>query len=183
MSMKKFFLLTMLTAISVNIHGAENMNKHNYGYQKYEKQTVDSINENGFVSLEKTKVLGPVQINGSLQAEESEINSLLVNGQVNLNNCLITNTSVINGSLNATGTDFQKNLSIASQKIILRTCTIESLTVREVAGYTEKQVVDLSSGTHVTGSIVFESNHGEVWISSDSTISQDQVFGAQVYKK
>ncbi len=83
MSMKKFFLLTMLTAISVNIHGAENMNKSSYGYQKYEKETVDSINENGFVSLEKTKVLGPVQIKGAYKQKNRKSISCLFNRMSN----------------------------------------------------------------------------------------------------
>jgi len=183
--MKKIFFLVILSVISLsyNVHGVENMNKFNYGYQKYGNETVDFIRANGSVILEGTKVLGDVQINGSLNAEESELNSLQVNGQAELNNCVISNTTVINGSLNANNTKFQENLSVASQKIVLKMCTVDSLIVREVSGYTGVQVVDLRSRTNIAGSIIVESGNGEIWISSNSKISETMVSGAQVYKK
>lgn len=180
-----FFLVMLLTfANSYSMHGVENMNKSNYnGYQKYGKESLDSIQGNGTVILEGTKVSGLVQVNGSLKAEESAINCLQVNGQTELRNCVITSTTIVNGSLNADNTKFQNTLSVASQKIVLRMCTVDSLTLREVNGYKGKQIVDLRSGTNVTGPIVVESGNGEIWISSNSEISETQVSGAEVYRK
>lgn len=185
MNMKKLYFLVLLSAISMscNICGAENMNNFDFGYQKYGKETVNSIQGNGSVVLEETKVLGHVQVNGSLKADESLINSLQVNGQADLNNCVIADTTIINGSLTANNTKFQQELSVASQKIVLRMCSVDSLTVREVSGYTGTQVIDLLSGTNVIGSITVESGKGEIWVSSNSEIQSTQVFGAQVYKK
>jgi len=185
MNMKKIVFLVLLSAISMsfNICGAENMNNSYSGYQKYGKETVSSIQGNGSVVLEETKVLGLLQVNGSLKADESLINSLQVNGQADLNNCVIANTTIINGSLNANNTKFQQELSVASQKIVLRMCSLDSLTIREVSGYTGTQVIDLRSGTNVTGAITVESGKGEIWISSNSEIQSSQVSGAQVYKK
>ena len=183
--MKKILLLALLLTISESrqIYGAGNMNTANYGNQNYGKETIDSLQANGSVTLEGTKVLGLIQVNGSLNAEESAINSLQVNGQVGLRNCVIANTASINGSLNADNTQFQNDLSVASQKIVLRMCTVDSLTVRQVNGYTGVQIVDLRSGTSVKGPIVVESGNGEIWISSNSEISENQVSGAQVYRK
>lgn len=184
--MKKMFLLFMLSFISVaySIQGLENMNKtYNYGYQKYGKESLDSIQVNGTVILEGTKVSGLVHVNGCLEAEETEINTLQVNGQTELHNSVIRNTSVINGSITADNTKFQNALSVASQRIVLRMCTVESLTIREVIGFTGKQVVDLRSGTKVLGPIIVESGNGEIWISSNSEISEEQVSGAQIYRK
>lgn len=184
--MKKIGFLVILTALSMVCKGysVEKMNKstYSYGYQKYGKETVDFVQGNGSVILEGTKVLGPVFVNGSLNAEESEIGSLQVNGQVDLKNCLINNIATINGSLNADNTQFQKELSVASQRITLRTCSIDSIIVREVSGYNGIQVIDLRSGTKVTGPIVVESGNGEIWLSSNSEIS-NQVSGAKVLKK
>jgi len=185
MKKKSLFAGFLSLVVFCQIHGVESVNKAsiNYGYQKYGKETMDSIQGNGTVILEGTKVLGLVQVNGSLNAEESAMDSLRINGQVELRNCLITNTSSVNGSLTADNTKFQKELSVASQKIILRMCSLKSLTIREVTGFTGAQVVDLRSGTRVSGPIVVESGNGEIWISSNSEISLDQVSGAQVYKK
>lgn len=184
--MKNVSLLAALTAFSMMYkgYGAENMNKsaYNYGYQKYGKETVESIEGNGSMILEGTKVLGAVLINGSLNAEESAIESLQVNGQADLKNCLINNTTTINGSLNADNTKFQKELSVASQKITLRTCSVDSLIIRQVSSYHGIQIIDLRSGTKITGPIVVESGNGEIWLSSNSEIF-DQVTGAKVMRK
>lgn len=185
--MKKMFFFAMLSTIASlhSIYGVENMNKSDYnqGYQRYGKETLNSIQGNGMVILEGTNVTGLVQVNGSLKAEESTINSLQVNGQTDLHNCVITNTTIINGSLNADNTKFQNSLSVASQKIVLRMCTVDSLTIREVVGYTDKQIVDLRSGTSVTGPIIVESGNGEIWVSFNSEISETQVSGAQIYRR
>jgi hypothetical protein len=185
--MKKMFFLAMLSAISTSYcaHGIEGLNKANYTYahQQYGKETVDSIHVNGRVILEGTKILGLVQVNGSLQAKESAIHSLQINGQSDLHNCVVTNTTTINGSLNADHTKFQNALSVASEKIVLERCTVDSLTVRKVQGYTGTQVVDLRDGTKIIGPITVESGNGEIWISSNSEISEAQVSGALVFRK
>lgn len=184
--MKKIGFLIALTTLSVMCkgYGVEKFNKstYNYGYQRYGKETIDSIQANGSVTLEGTKVLGILAVNGSLNAEESAVGSLQVNGQVDLKSCLINNTAIINGSLNAENTKFQKELSVASQKITLRTCSVDSLIVREVSGYDGVQIIDLRSGTKISGPIVVESGNGEIWLSSNSEIS-DQVNGAKVLRK
>lgn len=184
--MKKLCFLTALTALtSVSQgYGEDKMNNanYNYGYQSYGKETVNSIQGNGSVVLDGTKVLGLVQVNGSLEADEAAIDSLQINGQATLKNCLIKNGASINGSLAADNTKFQKELSVASQKIILRTCSVESLTVRQVAGFEGIQIIDLKSGTKVTGPIVVESGNGEVWLSSNSE-ALGEISGAKVIRK
>lgn len=184
--MRKTYFLAAISVLTICSKGY-GMNKtskavSNYGYQRYGKETVDAIQANGSVVLEGTKVLGLVSVNGSLNAEESAIGNLHINGQVDLKNCLIDNTTTINGGLNADNTKFEKELSVASQKITLRTCSVDSLILREVTGYEGTQVIDLRSGTKVTGPIVVESGNGEIWLSSNSEITE-QVSGAKVIRK
>lgn len=50
-----------------------------------------------------------------------------------------------------------------------------------INGYDGIQVIDLCSGTKITGPIVVESGNGEIW-SSGSEIS-DQVSGAKVSRR
>lgn len=184
--MKKIYFLAAVSVVTIFSKGYSiddmNMLGNSYGYQKYGKETVDTIQANGSVILEGTKILGLVSVNGSCNAEESAIGSLQVNGQVKLKNCLIDNTTVVNGLLHADSTKFQKELSASSQKIILGACSINSLTIREVNGYDGPQIIDLRSGTKVTGPITVESGNGEIWLSSNSEIL-DQVTGAKVYRK
>lgn len=147
-----------------------------------ETEIVNSIYENGSVILKSTNVLGSLVVNGSLNAEDSVIRSLQVNGQANLKNCVINSLSTINGSLHADNTQFQQELSVASQKITLKTCSIASLIVRKTDGYEGIQIINLRNGTNVTGPIIVESGNGQIWMSSDSKIS-GQVSGAQVLGK
>lgn len=177
--MKNLYLFVAIAAMALcsNVYGFTS-----YGYQKYEKETIDTIQGNGNVDLEGTTVTGLVSVNGRLNAEDSSMDSLQVNGQVDLRNCVINNTTMINGSLHAENTKFQKEVSIASKRITFDACSLDSLIVREEKGYTGVQVIDLQNGTKITGPISVESGNGEIRVSSDSQIS-DQVAGAKVVKK
>lgn len=184
--MKKLCFLTALIVFITLCEGyseeKRNNANYNYGSQSYGKETVGRIQANGSVALEGTKVLGSVHVNGSLDADAAVIDSLQINGRANLKNCLIKNSSSINGALTAADTTFQKELSVASEKIILTTCSLETLTVRKVAGFEGIQIIDLRSGTKVTGPIVVASGDGEVWLSSNSEAS-GEISGAKVYRK
>ena len=138
-----FFLALASFTTFTQGYNTEKMNQGNYGYQTYGKETVNSIQVNGTVVLKGTKVLGLMQVNGSVDADEASMDSIEVNGQAGLKNCLINNQSVINGSLTAENTKFQKELSISSQKITLRTCSVDSLIMRKVNGFDGIQVIEL----------------------------------------
>jgi hypothetical protein len=184
--MKKMYLATVLALLAFGVegYGSQSMKQANYhyGYQTFGKETVNFIQANGTVVLDGTKVLGLVQVNGTLEADEASMEGLQINGQAALKNCLISNDTHINGSLNADNTKFQKDLSVASQKITLRICSVDHLTVRPVEGYNGVQIIDLRSGTKVTGPIVVESGNGEVWLSSNSEVAGD-ISGAKVIRK
>lgn len=171
--MKKKCLFAFIAFLNVGTIGysTENMNSYNYGCQKYGKETVDTIQANGTVSLEGTKVLGLVNVNGSLYAEESAINSFKVNGQLVLKHCSISQTSSVNGTLSADNTVFLNEISVASQKVTLSLCTLNSLVIREIVGFNGIQVIDLRNGTKVNGPITVESGNGEVWLSSNSEVT------------
>ena len=122
--MKKMTLLLMLLTLSLIFEVSSLERTNPYGIQKYGNEIVDSIQGYGTVTLDATKVLGPVFVNGTLNAEESTMSGLQVNGLVDLKNCTINQSANINGSLNAEGSKFQKELSISSQKIKLKKCSI-----------------------------------------------------------
>jgi hypothetical protein len=184
--MRNVYVLAVISAFSMFSNGytGENMNRYSYGYQKFGKETVDNIQANGSVIIEGTTVLNLVFVNGSLNADESIIDSLQVNGQVDIKDSVVNNTSRINGSLNADNTEFHKELSVASQKLILKNCSVDSLIVREVNGYDGIQIVELRGATKIIGPIIVESGNGEIWISSKSEIlDQEHIRGAKVIRK
>lgn len=185
MTRNKTFILILVASAMCQTYGEENMNKNAgyYGFQRYGKETLHSIHSNGTVALESTEVLGLVQVNGNLDAQASVMDALLVNGQVNLYKCLIYKPSTINGFLKASNTEFKERLTIASQKIILSMCFLDSLIIKKTTGDNSTQVVDLRGGSHVSGTIIVESGNGEIWISSDTKIISEQVIGAKIIKK
>lgn len=165
------FLVVILsfTIFSTGYSGdVMNGDNKSYGCQKYGKETVDNIYANGCVLMEGTTILNLVFVNGSLNADESTINRLQVNGQVDLKNCIVNNNSRVNGSLNADNTQFQKELSVSSQKVTLTNCSVDTLKVGKVNGYNGKQIVELCGTTKMAGPIIMDSGNGEIWISSEA---------------
>lgn len=185
--MNRLVFMSILSSVSMfnKVYGASDMNvsNYNYGCQKYGAESVEAIYKNGSVILEATQVLRSVFVNGSLRANGASMNTLEVNGGVELNNCLVSNATIVNGSLNAQSTEFQGEVSVASQKTIFKSCTVSSLVLREVDGYTGTQIIDLRDGTKVIGSVVVCGGNGEIWLSQDSTVSLNDVSGARVYQK
>lgn len=181
------YLCVLVYALSIfqGTYADDAFTKRGYSYtsQKYEKETLDSIQTNGVVSLKGTKVLGMVNVNGSFSAEASTIHSLQINGDVHLMNCVIENSALINGSVVAQNTQFQNELSVATQKMTLKMCSVDSLTIRKVKGFTGTQIIDLRSGTTVKGSIVVESGNGQIIISPNSKIIESQVSGAVIIRQ
>lgn len=141
------------------------------GSNSYGAEIIESIHANGMVRLNGTTVRGCVEVNGQLNADHADIGSALINGKANLNQCHIQDTTIINGLLVGGNTTFQGDISIASEKIILSSCTASSILIRKIEGNSHHQVVDLRDGTIVYGDIVFESGHGQVMIDMDSGIS------------
>lgn len=181
------FLVAILsfTIFSTGYSGdVVNGDNKSYGCQKYGKETVDNIYANGCVLMEGTTILNLVFVNGSLNADESTINRLEVNGQVDLKNCIVNNNSIVNGSLNADNTQFQKELSVSSQKVTLTSCSVDTLKVSKVNGYDGKQIVELRGTTKIVGPIIMESGKGEIWSCSECEIlDRDQIHGAIIIKK
>ena len=151
--------------------------------QNYGAETIKTVQCNGSVSLNGTTVTSHTEVNGNLKAEQSSLNSLQVNGQATLSHCIITNAAHINGGLTSDNTQFQSPLTVTSQKITLKECTLTSLHMKKVTGYTGPQIIDLRNGTHIEGPITVDSGNGEIWTSSDTQISENQVSGAVIQRK
>lgn len=150
-----------------------------YGFHSYGRETVESIMMNGSAFLKGTTVLGSTCVNGNLQAEDATLNTLKVNGTVDLRGSSVGGKVVVNGLLTADATQFNEEISIASEMVVFHNCKVASIKIRESSD--KVQVVELRNSTLVDGSIVFESGKGEVWLYPGSEIHGD-VSGAHIRK-
>lgn len=151
-------------------------------YQRYGRETLDSLQASGVVVLDGTVVLGTLKVNGNLEATNANIGSLQVFGQAELYNCVIPNQTSIRGALTAVKTSFRGPLVVASQKIILKSSTAPSITVRAINGYAGVQYIVLSQWSKVHGPITVLSGRGEVWSSTYSSIL-GPITGARLYNQ
>src|SRR3989338_8524573 len=96
----KVMLISMITAPHLTAKGSMTnytTKKSNSGSQTFGKETIDSIEVNGFVKLDGTNVTDYLQVNGHLKAKNAKIEEMQVNGRANLDNCLIRKKSIICG--------------------------------------------------------------------------------------
>lgn len=135
----------------------------------YGSQVLNSIDHQGQVILNGTKVLGPITITGGLKAKHATLNSIEVYGLVLLENCTVV-TAYVDGDFLARSTQFSGDLSIAAKKVIFDHCTLQSLTVRPIKGYFGQQLITLTNATVVKGTISAPPGQGIIRISPDSIV-------------
>lgn len=180
--MRTFFLCAFLTFSFNELFSTEkSMNTMSYGYgvQHYTNETLPSVYVNGSVFLEGTIVTGEVKVNGSMQANKATLNNIELNGELQISNSNIAGNVRMNGFLQARQSHFLGTLSIAAQRMSIKTCTITNLHVRSVEEYQGIQVIDARGGTKITSSIIVDSGKGEIWVTSPHDISAS-VVGAEI---
>jgi hypothetical protein len=173
--MKARFFLSLLIGLALAASGFAASTYHSFS-----NETVDSIQIRGAVTLISTRVLGLIEVNGSLEAETSMMNSLLVYGRAHLKNSTVSKRAIIQGALLAENSNFNI-LSVSAEKITLDSCEVQTLVVHKVKGYDGIQTIELTNGTEIKGPIVVTSGKGQIWLTSGSTIS-DKVSGAKIIR-
>jgi hypothetical protein len=151
------------------------------GLVSYGKETVDTLQGNGFVSLDGTTVRSKLEVNGSLKAVDARVGFLLCNGYASLQNSIIHGSSEIKGFMSAVNTQFEGLIVATTQKIYLTDCITESITIKEAGWTIGSQSISLQGHTTVKGSIIFESNQGVIYLSEHSKIL-GQVIGGRIEK-
>ena len=167
-------IFILMTSFAVfQLYGRSNsfLSENNSGVMTYENETIDHLNVNGVANLKRTTVQNFLQVNGCLNATGAFIKKMHVNGDATLENCSVDQNSTICGFLNATNSKFKNKLSIASEKVIFIDCTINDLQILKTSNVNKPQIIELKGKTKVNGSIVFEQENGEVFLSKDSTIA------------
>lgn len=151
------------------------------GFAHYGKETLSSLGVNGSLTLEGTRVKGPVEVNGRLDAQDATIGSFDVNGSASFSNSQVASPSKVNGFFSAVSSQFQGEVTASSQKISLNNSTASSIVVRDIRWLPGSQTVELSHNSKVTGTITFESGKGKVILSEGSVVGN--VVGGEIEKR
>lgn len=153
--------------------------QNSYGLVSYGKESIDEINHNGNIKLDGTQVRH-LQVNGLLEARYAQIEEMQVNGNTILDNCSIKQKSSIYGYLQANNSNFFDELSVASEEIVLNSCSLKSVRMLKTSNYPREQVVKLTGKTKITGSIIFDDKNGKVIVGPNCEIGE--VIGGKIVK-
>lgn len=155
--------------------------KHAPGSVTCGKGTVSSLSGNGMVTVNGTTVEGATNINGMLNAEDSNFSSLNVNGSTTLFQCTVNQDIEIKGALKASSTKFEKSIDIFSNSIrFINSKVSNNLQIRHTQN--KNQEVFLDNNSEVGGDIVFEDGQGKVYVRGGSKIG-GKVIGGEVVTK
>lgn len=149
------------------------------GVISYGKESLESLQANGLVTLDGTTIRGKLEVNGSVKANGATIGYFECNGHANLQDCQILAKTNVSGFLNATKCSFQGPITASTQKIEFNDCTLDSLVIKSPGWVLGSQVVELNGASSVKGDITFESGKGKITKSSQATIGGN-VTGAEV---
>ncbi|GEM_PF-2184867 len=132
-------------------------------------QTTKDILCIGQTKLEGTIVDGSTFVSGDLLADNAELKEMDVSGNTTVTESTIKNNVCVVGSLNANNGDFQGNLVMESEKIVLNNSNVQGSIL--VKSKDKTPILELHCNTQVSGGITFEGKPGIIKKSKNSKIS------------
>lgn len=148
-----------------------NLNSYSgFGYNTHSSQTFYDVNFNGYLKLNNSHVTNKTNVNGQLEAIQTNLNQLFVQGSVNLVSCHIFGLVFVKGAFVAERTIFYKPIQISTKHLSL----IESKTKDIIVGAllnNEEQIVKLERNSQVSGFIRFEGGNGKVYLEQNCEIT------------
>ena len=100
---------------------------------------------------------------------------------VSFKNTKVSGNLKINGSLISYYSDFKGKIFIDSTEIVFSNSKINDIIIENASTNFTKQTVHLKDKTVVKGSIIFKSGKGEVFVSGDSKLKENQIKGGKIY--
>jgi hypothetical protein len=147
----------------------------------YDKQSLDSIQINGFAQLKETHITKSLKVNGNLIAEKSQIQQMEVRGQATLTHCMVKGEAFVAGTLKAASTMFDGPVILMSNDAVFDACSLRSILVRKTEDKAA-QIIELKGKTKISGKITFESGNGEVIVDPKTAITEQQIIGGKIKK-
>ncbi|MBP6740716.1 MAG: hypothetical protein KA146_12040, partial [Leptospiraceae bacterium] len=170
-----------------------------YGITNLGEETISSITIHGPATMNGTKILELVEVNGTLNANKANINKLtlngnfegldihlkegMINGTVSLRKSKVSGIITVYGLLTASECEFSNAIMIDSTEVHFSKSTLQDINVLNSATNPTVQKIYLKENTILKGKISFKSGKGEVIISGKSTITASQVIGGKITQK
>jgi hypothetical protein len=151
------------------------------GVLHYGVEAVSTLDANGIVTLDGTKVKKKLTVNGTLTAKKASIQELEVNGSCHLADCTVGAKSTVTGRLSALRSTFRQELVISAFGATFSGCKLESVVIKKPFWAFGKQELELSDGTICKGPIIFESGKGKVILKGKSQVL-GAINGAEIEK-
>lgn len=140
------------------------------------KVTKSKIIADGMATLNGTKVTGKTYVNGLMNSANCELNTLEINGETTINNCKVKGNVEVNGLLDARGSEFLKNIAIASNEATFDNSKVEGDVLVDHDSETKLYLLNKSI---ITGNVQFTNGKGKVYKSKDSVV-KGKVIGGDV---
>ncbi|HUD01987.1 MAG TPA: hypothetical protein VMR37_06645 [Rhabdochlamydiaceae bacterium] len=174
-------LTILLLAFSLQI-SASSKNQVANGNLTYGKEVFNSLQVNGFVTLNGTTITQRLQVNGSVTASNAQVGELNVNGQASLSHCIVKDKSTVTGSLNGSFSTFEDAITLTSDLSVFDGCSLTSLKVLKTKDDVT-QKIELKGKTKIIGLITFESGTGQVVACHECQIKPESVIGGKLIKR
>lgn len=140
-----------------------------FGPFKAAKMKINKLQVYGSAEIDTSTIGESISVKGPLQLYGSKIEgSLEVEGPVELKDSTVNGFTVIRGSLKAADTTFNSFINVTAKKIDLSNVTVNGDII--INGRKIEQILDLSHGTVIKGSVTFKSGMGTIVKGEDSKI-------------
>jgi hypothetical protein len=169
-----------------------------YGPTSFEEKTLEgAVTVYGPASFKdvtvnaSTHVMGPmvaeksffqtIHVDGPLSLKMCEIKNGLVNGPVEMTSCKVNEMIEINGSLFSSTSEFNGDISIATNELTLQGQTKAKNIFIRATQEDKEQKVYLKDRALVEGDIAFEAGKGKVFVSEGAKVA-GQISGGTLVK-
>ena len=151
------------------------------GNLTYGQEVFDTLQVNGFLTLNGTTIQQRLEVNGNLTANAAQIGELQVKGEAILSHSAVKDKCTVTGAIKAAFSTFEKEIMLTSNHSTFDECKITAIQVKKTRD-SVTQTLELKGKTEVTELITFESGRGQVNASSDNNIKESQVIGGKLYR-
>lgn len=138
------------------------------GICSHGKETLPSLSCSGYAILKETTIEGNTSVSGPLRTSQSMLHTVQVAGIIEMHNSIVNGDVTVAGPLTATYSQFEKNVTIASDRATFNHSAVKGNVTMGIKNKTP--VLELLCRSEVTGAVVFKGEPGIVRMTKDSAV-------------